>query len=88
MKRDRRGIFYTLPITIWLTVFFLIPMGIVLVYSFLKKGIYGGVELEFSLETFKIFTNPMFLKIVYKTLAMGIAVTPVSYTHLTLPTIA
>ena len=75
MKRDRRGIFYTLPITIWLTVFFLIPMGIVLVYSFLKKGIYGGVELEFSLETFKIFANPMFLKIVYKTLAMGIVVT-------------
>ena len=75
MKRDRRGISYTLPITIWLTVFFLIPMGIVLVYSFLKKGIYGGVELEFSLETFKIFANPMFLKIVYKTLAMGIVVT-------------
>ena len=75
MKKDRRGIYYTLPITLWLTVFFLIPMGIVLVYSFLKKGIYGGVELKFSLETFKIFANPMFLKIVYKTLAMGIIVT-------------
>ena len=75
MKTDRRGIFYTLPITIWLTVFFLIPMGIVLVYSFLKKGIYGGVQAEFSLETFKIFTNPMFLKIVYKTVIMGVAVT-------------
>ncbi len=75
MKTDRRGIFYTLPITIWLTVFFLIPMGIVLVYSFLKKGIYGGVQAEFSLETFKIFTNPMFLKIVYKTVLMGVAVT-------------
>ena len=75
MKKDRRGIYYTLPITLWLTVFFLIPMGIVFVYSFLKKGIYGGVELKFSLETFKIFANPMFLKIVYKTLAMGIIVT-------------
>ena len=75
MKKDRRGVLYTLPITIWLTVFFLIPMGIVLVYSFLKKGIYGGVEAKFSLETFKIFANPMFLKIVYKTLLMGVVVT-------------
>lgn len=75
MKKDRRGIYYTLPITIWLTVFFLIPMGIVLVYSVLKKGVYGGVELEFSLESFKIFANPMFLKIIYKTLSMGIIVT-------------
>lgn len=55
--------------------FFLIPMLIVLFYSFLKKGVYGGVEFVFSLETFKIFLNPMFLKIVYKTLVMGIIVT-------------
>lgn len=75
MRNNKKGISYTLPITIWLTIFFVIPMGIVLVYSFLKKGVYGGVELEFSVETFKIFLNPMFLKIVYKTLVMSVAVT-------------
>lgn len=73
--KNKKGIYYTISTTIWLTIFFLIPMGIVFVYSFLKKGVHGGVELEFSLETFKIFANPMFLKIVYKTLAMSIIVT-------------
>ena len=50
-------------------------MLIVLVYSFLKKGVYGGVEFEFSLETFKIFANPMFLSIIYKTIWISIIVT-------------
>lgn len=75
IKKNKKGIYYTILTTIWLTIFFLIPMAIVLIYSFLKKGIYGGVELELSIETFKIFLNPMFLKIVYKTLAMSIIVT-------------
>lgn len=75
MTGNKKGIIYTVPITIWLTAFFLIPMLIVLVYSFLKKGVYGGVEFEFSLETFKIFANPMFLSIIYKTIWISIIVT-------------
>jgi len=75
MRKDKKGINYTLPITLWLTIFFLIPMGIVLIYSFLKKGLYGGVELELSFEAFKIFLNPMFLKIVFKTILMSLGVT-------------
>ncbi|MFK4784990.1 ABC transporter permease [Fusobacterium sp. MFO224] len=75
MTRDKRGLNYTLPITLWLTIFFLIPMGIVLVYSFLKKGLYGGVELELSFQAFKIFFNKMFLKIVFKTILMSLGVT-------------
>ncbi|MCI6152447.1 ABC transporter permease [Fusobacterium perfoetens] len=78
MKNNKKGILYTVPITIWLTAFFLIPMLIVLVYSFLKKGIYGGVELKFTLESFNIFKNPIFLSIVYKTLFISILVTVIT----------
>lgn len=75
MSKNNKGIWYTLPITIWLTFFFLIPMLIVLIYSFLKKGVYGGVEFELSFESFQIFLNPMFLKIIYKTLIISFIVT-------------
>lgn len=75
MSKNNKGIGYTLPITIWLTFFFLIPMIIVLIYSFLKKGVYGGVEFELSFESFQIFLNPMFLKIIYKTLIISFIVT-------------
>ena len=35
------------PVTIILGVFFLIPLGIVVVYSFLEPGLYGGVVWSF-----------------------------------------
>ena len=75
MTENKKGISYTVPLTIWLTAFFLIPMLIVLIYSFLKKGVYGGVEFEFSMETFRIFTSPIFFSIIFKTLWVSILVT-------------
>src|SRR3989338_1534583 len=36
------------PISIILGIFFLIPLGIVVVYSFLEPGLYGGVEWTWS----------------------------------------
>ncbi|MGL6121041.1 MAG: ABC transporter permease, partial [Fusobacteriaceae bacterium] len=62
-KKINLGVLYTAPITFWLGIFFVIPMLIVLTYSFLKKGTYGGVELEFSLEAFSIFQDTLFFKI-------------------------
>lgn len=55
MKKNKLGFYYSLPITIWMVLFFLIPILIILSYSFLKKGTYGGVELELTFQTFSIF---------------------------------
>lgn len=35
------------PVTLLLSIFFLIPLGIMLVYSFLEPGLYGGVVWSF-----------------------------------------
>ncbi|WP_011578708.1 MULTISPECIES: ABC transporter permease [Chelativorans] len=44
-SRRRRALLLLLaPITLMLGVFFLIPLGIMVVYSFLEPGLYGGVE--------------------------------------------
>lgn len=75
MKKSKLGTYYTLPIALWLIVFFAIPMAIVLAYAFLKKGTYGGVEMELSLASFYIFTDKVFLTILFKTVYISIMVT-------------
>lgn len=49
IERDRiRAVAFLLsPITLLLGIFFLIPLGITIVYSFLEPGLYGGVVWSF-----------------------------------------
>lgn len=75
MKKISSGSIYSIPITLWMTIFFLIPMLIVVVYSFLTKGTYGGVELIPTLKNFKVFVEPVFLKILLKTVYISVLVT-------------
>ncbi len=75
MKNSKKKYFYALPITLWLTFFFLIPMFIVLSYAFLKKGTYGGVEFSFSMAAFSIFRDKVFLTILWKTIYISIWIT-------------
>jgi spermidine/putrescine transport system permease protein len=46
--RKRVGYIYTLPITLWITFFFVIPILIVFVFSFMKKKLNGGIVWNFS----------------------------------------
>jgi spermidine/putrescine transport system permease protein len=46
-----------------LVVFFAIPLIIVFVYSFLKRGPYGQIVWEFNLGNYARFFDPLYLKI-------------------------
>jgi spermidine/putrescine transport system permease protein len=49
--RKRTNLFVLLfPATAWLLLFFIVPLLIVLLYSFLERGIYGGVTWTFTLS--------------------------------------
>ncbi|MDR0589245.1 MAG: ABC transporter permease [Spirochaetaceae bacterium] len=63
---------------LWFTIFFLIPIIIIVVYSFLKKGLYGGVEWEFSLFAYKSLGNPNFVIITIRTLITSLAATVIT----------
>jgi spermidine/putrescine transport system permease protein len=75
VKQNKYGILYSLPLTVWLAIFFILPMLIVLVYAFLKKGLYGGVELEFTLRSFAIFKDRVFLIVLGRTILMSLLIT-------------
>lgn len=77
MKRNY-GMAYTAPQSVWLTVFFATPLLIIIAYSFLKKGLYGGVELQFSLQAYADIVNPTLMKVTLRTLWMSFIATVIT----------
>ncbi len=62
------GGLYSWPMGLWFTLFFVIPLLIIILYSFLKKGLYGGVVMEFSLDAYRQMFNPSYGKILLRTI--------------------
>ncbi|MGL5356768.1 MAG: ABC transporter permease [Cetobacterium sp.] len=75
MKKISSGSLYSIPLTLWMSIFFVIPMLIVLSYAFLTKGTYGGVQMIFTLKNFSVFLEPVFLKILFRTAYISAIVT-------------
>ena len=63
------------PGTLWLLVFFLAPILIMLVYSVMPRGIYGGVDPGFTLEHYRRFFDPLYLDILQRTFVWSAACT-------------
>ncbi|MCL2007150.1 MAG: ABC transporter permease [Treponema sp.] len=63
---------YSFSMGLWFTVFFLAPIIIIVIYSFLRRGLHGGVVWEFTLDAYRSLTNPAFLIIIRRTLYISI----------------
>jgi spermidine/putrescine transport system permease protein len=63
------------PGGLWLLLFFLVPLLIMFVYSFMPRGIYGGVEPGFTLEHYARFFDPLYLEVLQRTFVWSIACT-------------
>ncbi|HYC30716.1 MAG TPA: hypothetical protein VEB59_00425, partial [Gemmatimonadales bacterium] len=63
------------PGTVWLVVFFLTPILIMLAYSFMPRGIYGGVDRGFTLEHYSRFFDPLYLDILKRTFVWSVGCT-------------
>jgi spermidine/putrescine transport system permease protein len=60
---------------VWFTVFFIAPLLIIILYSFLKKGLYGGVIMEFSLAAYRSLGNASLLIIIIRTISTSVLAT-------------
>jgi spermidine/putrescine transport system permease protein len=72
------GLLYSGPMAAWFTLFFIAPLLIIVLYSFLKKGLYGGVEWKFSIEAYRNLGNPSFLTITIRTVITSITATVIT----------
>jgi spermidine/putrescine transport system permease protein len=62
-KRGLQVLVLISPSLLWLLVFFAVPLLIVFVYSFLKRGPYGQIVWEFNPNNYGRFFDPLYLKI-------------------------
>jgi spermidine/putrescine transport system permease protein len=59
------------PATIWLLVFFTIPLAVIWVYSFGERGPLGQTYLAFNFENYLRAVEPIHLKILLKSIWIG-----------------
>jgi len=59
---------YSYPMGVWFTIFFLLPILIIVAYSFMKKGLHGGVDWEFSLNAYRQMFQTSYAKLLVRTL--------------------
>ncbi len=69
MKRLR--LLFLTPAAAVLGVLFVAPLGVVLLYSFLSRGVYGGVELPYNLENYGRLIDPLYLRILARSFLMA-----------------
>jgi spermidine/putrescine transport system permease protein len=64
---------------LWFTIFFLAPLIIIVVYSFHKKGLYGGIAAgELSLDAYRSLGNPSFVIITVRTIITSLISTVIT----------
>ena len=63
------------PGLVYVTVFMAIPLALVLSYAFLKRGRFGGVQLQFTLENFAKALEPTYLSVLGNSLLIATATT-------------
>lgn len=63
------------PVVFWLSVFVLLPTTYVLMISFLKKGVYGGVTAVVTLGNYSGMLNPIYIQIFIKSVWTAFLVT-------------
>ncbi|OJF77410.1 MAG: spermidine/putrescine ABC transporter permease [Treponema sp. CETP13] len=73
-----RGAKYAWPMGVWFTVFFVAPLLIIFLYSFLTKGLYGGVDFKFSLKAYKLMFQSSYGIIGLRTLFIAVVTTVIT----------
>jgi spermidine/putrescine transport system permease protein len=63
------------PATVFLLLFFVAPLLILGVYSFLKRGAYGQLVWEFNLQNYVRVIDPLYLNILWRSFVFAIGTT-------------
>lgn len=69
---------YGLVYLLWLVVFFLIPVIVILAYSFFERDYQGGVVFKFSLQGYKDILNPNYVVVFLRTIFISLVSSVVS----------
>ena len=65
------------PVSIWMIIFVMLPLLYILVISFMTRNVYGGIEYTFTLENYKEMLQPLYIKVIWKSLKLAFLTTVV-----------
>lgn len=77
-RKSNPGPAYAWPMGLWFSIFFIVPILIIICYSFMEKGLYGGVVKKFTLDAYKQMLSPAYGIVFLRTLKMTVIATAVS----------
>ena len=60
------------PAALWYLIFLLIPMGIIVAYSFLKRTPYGDIQWVWNLDNYWRALDPLYLSIVWESFKLAV----------------
>src|ERR687894_429611 len=60
------------PVTVWLGLFFFVPLLLILAYSFGTSGVYGGITLGFNPSNYLKVFDPLYLEIIVRTFVIAL----------------
>jgi len=66
---------FLLPAWLWVAALFAAPLAIVFGYSFLSRGVYGGIELPWTAESYLRLLDPLYLAIFFRSTVLAAAAT-------------
>ncbi|PKM50980.1 MAG: spermidine/putrescine ABC transporter permease [Firmicutes bacterium HGW-Firmicutes-7] len=75
-KRTRQSIFITIgPVYTWMTLFLTVPLLLIVVISFMQRGLYGGIVYEPTIKNYVALIDPMYMKVFGTSLIIAIGTT-------------
>ncbi|MBR0487383.1 MAG: ABC transporter permease [Treponema sp.] len=74
-KKPNPGPLYAWPMGVWFSLFFIVPIIIIVCYSFMKRDVYGSVVAEFSLKAYQQMLSPAYGIIFLRTLWITVVAT-------------
>ena len=79
----RRALFarvvFLVPGLTYIAAFMVIPLGFIVVYTFLSRGTYGGIEFSFTLSNYTRALDSLYLKILLNSILIATATTVLAF---------
>ena len=60
------------PYVLWAILFTIVPLFIVLLYSFTKRDAFGGMIFSLTFENYKMFFEPIYLNVLWRSLRLSL----------------
>jgi len=69
--------YFLLPAWLWFGILFVAPLAIICAYSLLTRGVYGGVEGPWTLESYSRLVDPLYGAILLRSVLLSAAATAI-----------